>query len=49
MNEVNGSDAVTTYEDKDGDWMLVGDVPWQYVTTSFLCPLNCFPYFPPHD
>lgn len=19
---------VATYEDKDGDWMLVGDVPW---------------------
>ncbi|CAI0559270.1 unnamed protein product [Linum tenue] len=19
------------YEDKDGDWMLVGDVPWEYV------------------
>ena len=18
-----------TYEDKDGDWMLVGDVPWE--------------------
>jgi auxin-responsive protein IAA len=22
------SDFVLTYEDKDGDWMLVGDVPW---------------------
>jgi auxin-responsive protein IAA len=20
---------VPTYEDKDGDWMLVGDVPWK--------------------
>ena len=20
---------VSTYEDKDGDWMLVGDVPWE--------------------
>lgn len=19
-----------TYEDKDGDWMLAGDVPWRY-------------------
>lgn len=19
---------MATYEDKDGDWMLVGDVPW---------------------
>ncbi|XP_006650567.1 auxin-responsive protein IAA13 [Oryza brachyantha] len=34
MNEVNGSDAVTTYEDKDGDWMLVGDVPWQMFVES---------------
>ncbi|CAN1169742.1 Auxin-induced protein 22B [Linum perenne] len=25
---INGSDFVPTYEDKDGDWMLVGDVPW---------------------
>ncbi|KAL4383519.1 hypothetical protein GQ457_15G023310 [Hibiscus cannabinus] len=26
----NGSDYAPTYEDKDGDWMLVGDVPWEY-------------------
>lgn len=25
----NGSDYSPTYEDKDGDWMLVGDVPWE--------------------
>ena len=25
------SEFVLTYEDKDGDWMLVGDVPWGYV------------------
>ncbi|CAN1131782.1 Auxin-induced protein 22D [Linum perenne] len=25
----NGSDFAPTYEDKDGDWMLVGDVPWE--------------------
>ncbi|KAJ7978114.1 Auxin-responsive protein [Quillaja saponaria] len=30
----NGSDYVPTYEDKDGDWMLVGDVPWDMFTTS---------------
>src|SRR5436189_251893 len=24
------SDFALTYEDKDGDWMLVGDVPWGY-------------------
>ncbi|XP_023645023.1 auxin-responsive protein IAA10 isoform X2 [Capsella rubella] len=23
------SDYIITYQDKDGDWMLVGDVPWQ--------------------
>ncbi|MBA0724457.1 hypothetical protein Golax_021146, partial [Gossypium laxum] len=23
-----GCEYVVTYEDKDGDWMLVGDVPW---------------------
>jgi auxin-responsive protein IAA len=26
---VNGTEYVPTYEDKDGDWMLVGDVPWK--------------------
>jgi len=25
----NGSEHAPTYEDKDGDWMLVGDVPWK--------------------
>ncbi|KAI3813439.1 hypothetical protein L1987_18162 [Smallanthus sonchifolius] len=25
---LHGSGYVLTYEDKDGDWMLVGDVPW---------------------
>ncbi|CAK9323500.1 unnamed protein product [Citrullus colocynthis] len=25
---LNGSDYVPTYQDKDGDWMLLGDVPW---------------------
>uniref|UniRef100_A0A803LN91 Auxin-responsive protein n=1 Tax=Chenopodium quinoa TaxID=63459 RepID=A0A803LN91_CHEQI len=29
MDPVNGSDYVPTYEDKDGDWMMVGDVPWK--------------------
>ncbi|KFK31702.1 hypothetical protein AALP_AA6G148000 [Arabis alpina] len=29
-----GSDFVPTYEDKDGDWMLVGDVPWEMFVTS---------------
>ncbi|KAL8125085.1 hypothetical protein AgCh_012670 [Apium graveolens] len=26
---LHGSEYVVTYEDKDGDWMLVGDVPWE--------------------
>ncbi|KAL6995228.1 hypothetical protein U1Q18_005363 [Sarracenia purpurea var. burkii] len=26
---LHGSVYVLAYEDKDGDWMLVGDVPWQ--------------------
>ena len=33
-----------TYEDKDGDWMLVGDVPWGYVCVSLflICRVNIF-------
>ncbi|KAH1048066.1 hypothetical protein J1N35_038850 [Gossypium stocksii] len=27
---------VVTYEDKDGDWMLLGDVPWRMFTKSCL-------------
>ncbi|CAL1400316.1 unnamed protein product [Linum trigynum] len=33
-NLVNGSDYVLTYEDKDVDWMLVGDVPWEMFTEN---------------
>ncbi|CAH8361472.1 unnamed protein product [Eruca vesicaria subsp. sativa] len=29
-----GSGVVPTYEDKDGDWMLVGDVPWDMFSSS---------------
>ncbi|KAK4258079.1 hypothetical protein QN277_007579 [Acacia crassicarpa] len=29
-----GSEFAPTYEDKDGDWMLVGDVPWDMFMTS---------------
>uniref|UniRef100_A0A1J3HRV6 Auxin-responsive protein n=2 Tax=Noccaea caerulescens TaxID=107243 RepID=A0A1J3HRV6_NOCCA len=28
MDLLNSSEYVPSYEDKDGDWMLVGDVPW---------------------
>jgi len=31
---LNGSEYVPTFEDKDGDWMLVGDVPWQMFVDS---------------
>ncbi|XP_065861036.1 auxin-induced protein AUX28-like [Euphorbia lathyris] len=31
---LNGTDYVPTYEDKDGDWMLVGDVPWEMFVQS---------------
>ncbi|CAH9132778.1 unnamed protein product [Cuscuta epithymum] len=34
MNVLNSSDYVPTYEDKDGDWMLVGDVPWEMFVGS---------------
>ncbi|XP_010551701.1 PREDICTED: auxin-responsive protein IAA1-like [Tarenaya hassleriana] len=29
-----GTGHVPTYEDRDGDWMLVGDVPWDMFSTS---------------
>lgn len=29
--EGDNNEYVPIYEDKDGDWMLVGDVPWQLV------------------
>ncbi|KAK6923220.1 AUX/IAA domain [Dillenia turbinata] len=31
---LHGSEYVLTYEDKDGDWMLVGDVPWEMFIES---------------
>ncbi|KAK4361915.1 hypothetical protein RND71_017156 [Anisodus tanguticus] len=34
MDLLNGSEYVPTYEDKDGDWMLVGDVPWEMFIDS---------------
>lgn len=30
----NVSEFAPTYEDKDGDWMLVGDVPWNMFIVS---------------
>ncbi|OUZ99673.1 AUX/IAA protein [Macleaya cordata] len=34
IDRVNGTEYVPTYEDKDGDWMLVGDVPWKMFVES---------------
>lgn len=31
---VNGIEYMATYEDKDGDWMMVGDVPWKMFVES---------------
>ncbi|KAL3528808.1 hypothetical protein ACH5RR_008130 [Cinchona calisaya] len=28
LNDADSSEYVPIYEDKDGDWMLLGDVPW---------------------
>lgn len=28
------SKLVVAYEDGDGDWMLLGDIPWEYVRFS---------------
>ncbi|XP_008800317.1 auxin-responsive protein IAA4 isoform X4 [Phoenix dactylifera] len=30
----NNKDHVLTYEDKEGDWMMVGDVPWEMFLTT---------------
>ncbi|KAG1347677.1 auxin-responsive protein IAA30 [Cocos nucifera] len=34
MDLSNGSEYVPTFEDKDGDWMLAGDVPWEMFVDS---------------
>ncbi|XP_057772758.1 auxin-responsive protein IAA17-like [Salvia miltiorrhiza] len=34
MDSANGTEYVPTYEDRDGDWMLVGDVPWKMFVES---------------
>ncbi|XP_050219754.1 auxin-responsive protein IAA27 isoform X2 [Mercurialis annua] len=34
MDLLHGSEYVLTYEDKDDDWMLVGDVPWKMFTET---------------
>ncbi|KAL5225546.1 hypothetical protein ABZP36_012185 [Zizania latifolia] len=34
VDSVTDAEYVPTYEDKDGDWMLVGDVPWKMFEES---------------
>ncbi|KAF8400736.1 hypothetical protein HHK36_014036 [Tetracentron sinense] len=34
MDHLNEVEYVPTYEDKDGDWMMVGDVPWEMFVES---------------
>ncbi|KAF2323299.1 hypothetical protein P3X46_010936 [Hevea brasiliensis] len=34
LKDADSSDYVPIYEDKDGDWMLVGDVPWEMFIES---------------
>ncbi|XP_047314707.1 auxin-induced protein IAA6-like [Impatiens glandulifera] len=34
LNDADNSEYVPIYEDKDGDWMLVGDVPWGMFSES---------------
>uniref|UniRef100_A0A5B7BA76 Auxin-responsive protein n=1 Tax=Davidia involucrata TaxID=16924 RepID=A0A5B7BA76_DAVIN len=34
LKDADSSEFVPIYEDKDGDWMLVGDVPWEMFTES---------------
>lgn len=34
------SELALTYEDREGDWMLVGDVPWGYAAFCCYIPLH---------
>ncbi|TKY64517.1 Auxin-induced protein 22A [Spatholobus suberectus] len=34
LKNADNSEHVPIYEDKDGDWMLVGDVPWEMFIES---------------
>lgn len=33
-DHLHGSEYVLTYEDRDGDWMLVGEIPWEMFIDS---------------
>lgn len=43
-DEVADDDFVLLYEDSEGDQMLVGDIPWEYVILSSLAfaPMSSF-------
>ncbi|KAL6334339.1 hypothetical protein AAG906_014740 [Vitis piasezkii] len=34
LKDADSSEYIPIYEDKDGDWMLVGDVPWEMFIES---------------
>ncbi|KAJ4835414.1 Auxin-induced protein aux22 [Turnera subulata] len=34
LEDADSCEYVPIYEDKDGDWMLVGDVPWEMFTEA---------------
>ncbi|XP_051152297.1 auxin-responsive protein IAA16-like [Andrographis paniculata] len=34
MDPANGTEYLPTYEDRDGDWMMIGDVPWKMFVES---------------
>ncbi|XP_075104993.1 auxin-induced protein 22A [Nicotiana tabacum] len=34
VKDGDSSEYIPIYEDKDGDWMLLGDVPWEMFTES---------------
>jgi len=36
INPITGSEYVPIYKDKDGDWMMIGDVPWKYVIYVYI-------------
>ncbi|URD88773.1 auxin-responsive protein [Musa troglodytarum] len=51
MDLLRGSEHVLTYEDKDGDWMLVGDVPWNTKGDGEVQepePVEVYPYSRPN-
>ena len=46
LKDADSSDYVPIYEDKDGDWMLVGDVPWESSSQPCVLDENRRPIIP---